>query len=215
MKKGLSFDMRSQEDTAGRIIATATRLFAEKGYDGTSTKQICEAADANIAAIHYHFGSKENLLKHIIQQLASEMLSSSRRSLQVPSSHDDMKVRLEIFLRETLEAVLRNADVIIIIQREMEMRSSRAAEVFRTTFREHFEALVKFLAEAKKKLLIAHDVEPLFAAALLMGHIGNQPRSDRIYNKYYRFSLADEKFRERWVKQTLRLFLDGIRINHP
>jgi len=215
MKKSLSLDMRSREDTAGRIITAATRLFAEKGYERTSTKEICEIAGANIAAIHYHFGSKEKLLRHIIQRYASEVLSSSKRSLQAPNSPDDMKVRLEIFLGETIDAVLRNADVIIIIQRELEMHSSRADEVFRTTLLEYFDALVKFLAQAKKNLLIAHDVDPLFAAALLMGHIGNQPRSERIYNKYFGFSLSDKKFRERWVQQTLHLFLDGIRINHP
>lgn len=215
MKKGPFLEMRPRADTAGRIITAATRLFADKGYEGTSTKDICETAAVNIAAIHYHFGSKENLLRHIIQQHTSEVLSSSRRTLQTSHSPDDMKVRLEIFLRDTLEAVLRNADVIIIMQREMEMLSSRSDEVFRATLLETFGALVKFLAQAKKKSLIAHDVDPFFAAALLMGHIGNQPRSDRMYSKYFRFSLSDKKFRERWVQQTLRLFLDGILINHP
>jgi len=215
MKKGPSLVMKPREGTPDRIINAATRLFAEKGYDGTSTREICEAAEVNIAAINYHFGSKENLLLHIIQQYSSELLASSRRILQAPHSPDEMKVCLEIFLRERLEAVLRNTDVVIIIQREVEMLSSRSDEVFRTTILGNFEALVKFLAQAKKELLIAQDVDPFFAATLLIGHIVNQPRYDRFYNKYFRFSFSDKKFRERWVQQTLRLFLDGIRINHP
>jgi AcrR family transcriptional regulator len=48
--------------TKDRIFVTAERLFAEKGLDGTSTRDITEAAGVNIAAVNYHFGSKEGLI---------------------------------------------------------------------------------------------------------------------------------------------------------
>ena len=48
-------------DTREKILGAACRLFAEKGYRGTTVAQICSTAEANIAAVNYYFGSKERL----------------------------------------------------------------------------------------------------------------------------------------------------------
>jgi len=47
---------------------TAVRVFAEQGYGGTSLRHIIAEAQVNLAAIHYHFGSKEELLDAVIGQ---------------------------------------------------------------------------------------------------------------------------------------------------
>jgi len=48
-------------ETHERILEEAQRLFAEKGMDATSVRDITAAADCNVAAVNYHFGGKENL----------------------------------------------------------------------------------------------------------------------------------------------------------
>lgn len=47
--------------TRARLLAAAVRLFAEQGLAGTSVRQLAEAAGANVAAVSYHFGSKDAL----------------------------------------------------------------------------------------------------------------------------------------------------------
>ncbi len=47
--------------TRERILETALDVFAEYGFDGTSTREICKRAGVNVAALNYHWGSKENL----------------------------------------------------------------------------------------------------------------------------------------------------------
>jgi len=49
-----------------QLIAHATRIFAAKGYAATSTREICQAAGANVAAIHYYFGDKEGLYRAVL-----------------------------------------------------------------------------------------------------------------------------------------------------
>jgi len=49
--------------TRAQLIAHATRIFATKGYAATSTREICQAAGANVAAIHYYFGDKAALYR--------------------------------------------------------------------------------------------------------------------------------------------------------
>ena len=48
-------------NTKELLIVCAGELFAEHGYDGVSTRMIVESAEVKLSAIHYHFGSKENL----------------------------------------------------------------------------------------------------------------------------------------------------------
>jgi len=53
-------------DTKQRILDTAERLFGERGYDAVSLRHIIGEAGVNLAAVHYHFGSKEDLLAEVV-----------------------------------------------------------------------------------------------------------------------------------------------------
>src|SRR5215213_2696286 len=53
------------------IINTAEKLFANRGYDGTSIRDIAEEAGVNIAMISYYFGSKEKLMQALFEERAS------------------------------------------------------------------------------------------------------------------------------------------------
>jgi TetR/AcrR family transcriptional regulator, regulator of cefoperazone and chloramphenicol sensitivity len=47
--------------TRERLLVTASRIFAEKGYQNTTIAEVCEQAQTNIASVNYHFQDKENL----------------------------------------------------------------------------------------------------------------------------------------------------------
>lgn len=56
-------------DSYERILAAARALFAEQGFHGTSTRAIAAAAGLNIATMHYHVGSKEDLYQQVFRRL--------------------------------------------------------------------------------------------------------------------------------------------------
>lgn len=49
-----------------QLILHATRIFAAKGYAAAATREICQAAGVNVAAIHYYFGDKEGLYRAVL-----------------------------------------------------------------------------------------------------------------------------------------------------
>lgn len=51
------------EKTRQKLLETASKIFAEKGFRDTTIAEICKLAKTNIASANYHFGSKENLYK--------------------------------------------------------------------------------------------------------------------------------------------------------
>ncbi len=54
------------------ILFCAEKLFAEKGFEGTSTREISKEANVNISMISYYFGSKEKLLQRIFEYRMTE-----------------------------------------------------------------------------------------------------------------------------------------------
>ena len=55
-------------DTRERILDAAERLFMSHGYEGTSMRQITGEASVNLAAVNYHFGSKESLMQEVFRR---------------------------------------------------------------------------------------------------------------------------------------------------
>ena len=54
--------------TKARILDSAERLFAEKGYASTSVREVISDAAVNLAAVHYHFHSKQALLDAVVER---------------------------------------------------------------------------------------------------------------------------------------------------
>jgi len=58
-------------DKKTHIIETAVELFAEKGFEGTSIRDLATKADVNVAMINYYFGSKEKLFECMVKHKAA------------------------------------------------------------------------------------------------------------------------------------------------
>lgn len=67
-------------ETRQRILIAAERLFAERGFAGTTMRDLTQAAGTNLAAVNYHFGSKEGLLEEVfrtyLEPISRERLAS-------------------------------------------------------------------------------------------------------------------------------------------
>lgn len=63
-----SLSPTTPQDTRDRILDAAESLFVEHGFDGTSMRMITSAANANLAAVNYHFGSKDALVQAVFRR---------------------------------------------------------------------------------------------------------------------------------------------------
>ncbi|EFC85290.1 TetR/AcrR family transcriptional regulator [Parafrankia sp. EUN1f] len=86
-----------------RLLLTAERLFAEHGIDGVSLRQIAaQAGSANNSAVHYHFGSKSQLIEAIFAHRLPQLVQR-RALLLARSDRDDLRARFEAQLLPVLE----------------------------------------------------------------------------------------------------------------
>jgi AcrR family transcriptional regulator len=68
-------------DTRTRILDAAERIFAERGFRGTSVRAITGLAGANLAAVGYHFGSKAELLAAVIRRVTEPIIAAQGAGL--------------------------------------------------------------------------------------------------------------------------------------
>lgn len=73
---------RATGDARHRILGAAECLFAEQGISGTSLRALTRTAEVNLAAVHYYFGSKEQLLDAVIERRARPVNHERLRALE-------------------------------------------------------------------------------------------------------------------------------------
>ena len=90
--------------TKDRILGAAEELFAQHGFAGTSLRQVTSRADVNIAAVNYHFGSKENLVNEVFRRRMDEMsaLRLSRLKAAIQEHPGELEPVLAAFVEPAL-----------------------------------------------------------------------------------------------------------------
>ncbi len=90
--------------TKDRILGAAEELFAQFGFAGTSLRQVTSHADVNIAAVNYHFGSKENLVNEVFRRRMDEMTAARLEQLERArqSQPGDLRAVLAAFVDPAL-----------------------------------------------------------------------------------------------------------------
>lgn len=145
--------------TKERILDAAERLFAEKGVDASSLRQVTGAAGVNVAAIHYHFGSKEELLRAVIGRrfdpVNQERLKQLDR-LETAGAPPDVEAILRAFLEPALDMLDALGEQGSLLARLVARIYSDASEplknVLMTQFRDVFTRFVEALMTALPEL---------------------------------------------------------------
>jgi AcrR family transcriptional regulator len=108
------------QNTRQRLLEIAGQVFAEKGFDRATGKEICERASTNTAAVNYYFGGMEGLYTAVLQEAASRLVISDALRAAI-AGQTDAKAKLEAFLGLFVQALTGPASeswVLRVIGRE-------------------------------------------------------------------------------------------------
>src|ERR1700741_2365822 len=64
-------------ETRSRLLQAGARLFAERGFARVTVRDICTKADANVAAVNYHFGGKDGLYQAVMRKAIDTMQATT------------------------------------------------------------------------------------------------------------------------------------------
>jgi len=108
------------QSTKDRLLDAAERLFAQHGFDGVSIRDLSSEADVNVAAVNYHFQSKENLydatLIRRIKPIKARVLQAIAQVTTDSENRPDLEELIRAFVHTYLEDALSEPDGDTVLQ---------------------------------------------------------------------------------------------------
>ncbi len=127
--------VNSSGSTKERILGAAELLFAQRGFEGASLRQLTAAAGVNLAAVNYHFGSKDKLVEEVFRRRLDALNESRLVALAKVAGAPDTTLEdvLEAYIRPALELSHDNSGALFM-------------RVLARAFAEHDDSLRQFLS---------------------------------------------------------------------
>lgn len=139
-------------NTKDRILGAAEELFAQHGFAGTSLRQVTSRADVNIAAVNYHFGSKENLVNEVFRRRMDEM--SEQRLNRLREAQENRPGELEALLAAFIQPALalNGSAFVRVLARAYAEKNDRLRKFLSDNYGQVLKEFVKALAPLLPKL---------------------------------------------------------------
>ncbi len=154
-----------QPEKREHIMEVAEKLFAENGYDATSTRKIATEANVNSAMIAYYFGSKEELYKSIILR----RIISLKSDKNITENKETSVLNKILYIADLyVEIFFNNRTFHKIMFREMGMtRKSEVMSIVKDRWRNNFGLIIDLIEKGIKKKEIKKVDPELFVMTLM------------------------------------------------
>jgi AcrR family transcriptional regulator len=155
--------MSDLDDTPARLVAAAERLFAEGGEEATSLRAVTRAAMSSPAAVHYHFGGRDGLLRAVLDRQLNgcheRRLKLLSRAVERYRDQVPVAVLLTAVVRPDLELIdklrKRRVEVARFLGRAFALRSPAVAAYLDQQFQVLADRLLPLLAAAVPETPVA------------------------------------------------------------
>jgi AcrR family transcriptional regulator len=192
----------SSGDRRQQIVEVATRLFARQGYEGTTTRQIAEAADVNEAIIFRHFSTKEDLYWAVIEDQCRMRAGREKLEQALGSGQNDE----QIFTSIASEFLSRDAT----LPRLLLFSALERHEVSQRFFKVHVASYYEILGDYIRRRIgdgAFRDVDPILAARSFFGMLVYHFQVQELFGAKHLHNIELEHA----VKTFVGIWLKGMR----
>ena len=142
------YAIMAADDARTRILNVAGPIFAHKGYEAATVREICDQAEVNLASVNYYFGGKEHLYVETVKQAHPITLSEIRMPDWTPSTPPETKLRdyIHTMMKRMVEVETAPWQPLLLM-REMQQPTAACLELVQGYFRAEFQLLLGILDE--------------------------------------------------------------------
>jgi len=157
-------------DTRRRILGAALEAFAEKGFDGSTTREIAARADVTLGLLQYYFGSKLKLWKASVDLAFAELAGGLEGLLADPGPSDERE-RLRLLIRSHVRFVARNPEFVRLMRDEGKRRGPRMRWLVDRHVKPLYERLTPMIRGCQQHGVLPAGVAPVHFVYILVGAI--------------------------------------------
>lgn len=186
-----------------RLLEAATKLIADKGLAGASVRDICAEAGVGRNMIHHYFGSKDGLFQAILDNFSSEGFAPAIRTIAAPAATaEEFRIKTELFIAETLEALVTHSRVFRIITRE---------QTHYLPLKEYRATLLNYLDAAQQSGFLRASVQLDMLPGVILDRLGNQViYALSLGDGTHQNVILDSDYRRDWLKANSDILIFGL-----
>lgn len=185
------------------ILFAAEKLFAEKGFPGTSTREISKAANVNISMISYYFGSKEKLYEKLVEYRMKEGQFFSKDILERTDINEWEKIEKIV---DQFAARIRNHKCFYrIMQREqLHTENPQIVEFLKETKMSFISMYSKVLESGLKKGVFTKNPPIYLLHSTVSGTLFYASNSKEMYKEFLKNEEEEKAFEETYYKELVQ-----------
>ncbi|MBW2282462.1 MAG: TetR/AcrR family transcriptional regulator, partial [Deltaproteobacteria bacterium] len=158
-------------DTRERILEAALQAFAEKGFDGASTREIAGRAGVPLGLIQYHFGSKQKLWQAAVDRAFGEINRGLDGSMPQALDEESEVARMRAGIRAHVHYTALHPEFSRLMHDEGKRRGPRMRWIVDRHVKPMFARMERMILRLQELGRIPADIEPLHFVYALIGAI--------------------------------------------
>lgn len=191
----------SSDEIKQKIILTAIECIERDGFQNVTIRKIADSAGVNVAAINYHFGSKDQLFKIVMNATLNESFVNNIKDYDDLWQSETRKA-LQLFLEDTLEGALNYPNITKAHLNETFNRSNYETNTVRrlNDFLSEFHNLIQSELKQEADIESRIAVSQLFSSILMLGMMPD------LFSKFLNYDLKDKENQQVFMKTLLENF---------
>ncbi len=177
-----------------QILETAENLFAERGFDGTSVRDIADEAGVNVAMISYYFGSKEKMLEALFE------LRVANIAIRVESLIKDEKYtpfeKVDQLIDEHIERVMQKQNFHkILISAQVTNKNPGILKATNALKIRNAEVISELIKDGQKKGMFKKKVDVVLMLNTMFGTVTQTMMNQQYYRQFNKMeAVPDDEF---------------------
>ena len=190
-------------------MEAAEKLFADKGFEGTSVRDIAEGAGVNLAMISYYFGSKEKLMEAMFDHRASSSILQLEEMIQDKNLSPLQKVE-KLIDRYIDKLLSQQCFHRIMVREQMVNNNSLIAERIQDIKKRNQALIKELIAQGQRSGEFRKNIDISLLMITLVGTISQMVTTQHIYKEMNNLqSMAEDDF-QKYIRKKLSHHLKGI-----
>jgi len=169
-----------KNDLRNNLISIATRLFAERGLNGVSIRQLSKSAGVSISMISYHFGGKEGLYSSVLQ----EQFSGFKFIEEIDKADSEALEKIEAYIRWIIVRHRNNPYLLRFYTSELTNPTQFFSLIVQPAIEKVIQILVHIIEDGISKNVFRKDLNPVDTVLAMAGMV----------NYYFLSTLATQDF---------------------